>query len=94
MEIQHKHEGHQGLFFIQDQDDVVAELDYVDEDHDLVMSINHTEVKKERAGRGMGLKLVRAAVDFARKNHKLITPRCSYVKSVFMRKPEWSDVLS
>lgn len=82
------------MFFIEDKNDVVAELDYVDENHDLTMTIQHTRVNNERSGRGLGTKLVRAAVDFARKNHKLITPRCSYVKSVFLRKPEWSDVLS
>lgn len=55
--------------------------------------IDHTEVSDALRGTGAGVKLVAAAVDFARKNNQKIIPLCPFAKSVFERKGEYRDVL-
>lgn len=55
--------------------------------------IDHTEVGQEYGGRGVGKKMVMAAVDYARKNNIKILPLCPFAKSVFDRTEEIRDVL-
>lgn len=55
--------------------------------------IDHTEVGPEFGGRGVGKKLVMAAVEFARENQLKIIPLCPFAKSVFDRTEEIRDVL-
>lgn len=55
--------------------------------------IDHTEVNPEFSGRGVGQKMVEAALDFARKNSLKIIPLCPFAKAQFDRHPEWHDVL-
>jgi predicted GNAT family acetyltransferase len=40
----------------------------------------------------MGEKLVCAAVEWARANHRKIVPICSYARAVMKRTPEYRDV--
>lgn len=55
--------------------------------------IDHTEVSPDFNGKGVGKKLVMAAVDYARANHLKIIPLCPFAKSVFDKVPEIHDVL-
>lgn len=55
--------------------------------------IDHTEVKAEFNGKGVGKKLVMAAVNYARENHVKIIPLCPFAKSVFIKVQEIRDVL-
>ena len=55
--------------------------------------IDHTEVSPDFNGKGVGKKMVLAAVDFARKENKKIIPLCPFAKSVFDKTPEFRDVL-
>lgn len=55
--------------------------------------IDHTEVNAEFNGRGVGKKMVMAAVDFARENNIKILPLCPFAKSVFDKTDEIKDVL-
>ncbi|SHG23720.1 GNAT family N-acetyltransferase [Flavobacterium defluvii] len=55
--------------------------------------IDHTEVSPEFNGKGVGKKLVMAAVDYARNNNLKIIPLCPFAKSVFDKVPEIHDVL-
>lgn len=55
-------------------------------------TIDHTEVRPEFKGRGVGKKMVMAAVDFARNTNLKIIPACSFVKSLFEKIPETKDV--
>ena len=55
--------------------------------------IDHTEVNEEFNGRGVGKKLVMAAVEYARKNDLKIIPLCPFAKSVFDKVEEIRDVL-
>ncbi|KRD58142.1 GNAT family acetyltransferase [Flavobacterium sp. Root935] len=56
--------------------------------------IDHTEVSPDFSGKGVGKKLVLAAVDYARANNVKIIPLCPFAKSVFDKVEEIRDVLS
>lgn len=58
-----------------------------------VAIIQHTEVSEALRGTGAGKLLVAAAVEWARRDGKRITPLCSFAKRVFDRTPEYADVL-
>jgi len=55
--------------------------------------IDHTEVNEGFNGKGVGKKLVLAAVDYARANNMKIIPLCPFAKSVFDKTEEIRDVL-
>ncbi|PIF33973.1 hypothetical protein CLU81_4604 [Flavobacterium sp. 9] len=55
--------------------------------------IDHTEVSPDFNGKGVGKKLVMAAVDYARANNVKIIPLCPFTKSVFDKTEEIRDVL-
>lgn len=56
--------------------------------------IDHTEVNPAFNGKGVGKKLVMAAVEYARENGLKIIPLCPFAKSVFDKTEEIRDVLS
>ncbi|MFB9080061.1 GNAT family N-acetyltransferase [Flavobacterium procerum] len=55
--------------------------------------IDHTEVSPEFNGKGVGKKLLMAAVEYARNNNLKIIPLCPFAKSVFDKVEEIRDVL-
>lgn len=55
--------------------------------------IDHTEVNPEFNGKGIGKKMVMAAVEYARENSLKIIPLCPFAKSVFEKTEEIRDVL-
>jgi uncharacterized protein len=55
--------------------------------------IDHTEVNEEFNGKGVGKKLVMAAVEYARTNNLKIIPLCPFAKIVFDKVEEIHDVL-
>lgn len=55
--------------------------------------IDHTEVDSAYAGKGIGKKLVMAAVDFAREKKVKVIPLCPYAKKVFDRDESTHDLL-
>ncbi len=59
-----------------------------------LMIIDHTEVGEELKGQGAGKELVKASVEFARKNNIKILPLCPFAKATFKKTPEYADVLS
>ena len=61
--------------------------------HEMII-IDHTEVSDRLRGKGAGLQLVTAAVDYARENKIKILPLCTFAKSVFDRTPTFHDVLN
>ena len=62
-------------------------------DKDPKMIIDHTEVKDEYEGRGLGKQLVKAGVNYARENHLKILPLCPFAKKIFDLTPAYADVL-
>jgi len=57
------------------------------------MVIDHTRVFDGFEGQGIARQMVMAAVDFARRNDRRITPVCSYAAAVLTRTDEYKDIL-
>jgi predicted GNAT family acetyltransferase len=55
---------------------------------------DHTEVPKPLEGHGLGAKLARFALDFARANHLRVVPLCPYVSGFIRKHPEYQDLVS
>ena len=51
----------------------------------------HTEVPPPDEGKGIGARLVRAALDDARQRGFKIVPACSFVAAFVRRHPEYND---
>jgi len=51
----------------------------------------HTEVPPEDEGKGIGARLVRAALDDTRRRGFKIVPACSFVVAFVRRHPEYDD---
>lgn len=79
-----------GRYAIDLGDGYEAEMTYVWRDG--VMVINHTGVPRPFEGRGIALKLVKSAIEDARREGFCIDPLCPYVEVQFRRHPDWSDL--
>ena len=93
MHIQHKKEGSKGSFYTGEDGRILAAVTYTMAAPDK-MIIDHTEVGDELRGKNAGYQLVHASVEYAREHHIKIIPLCPFARSVFKKKPEFSDVLS
>jgi predicted GNAT family acetyltransferase len=58
------------------------------------MALIHTEVDEALEGRGFGSKLVRTALDDARRQGLEVVPLCPFVASFIDRHPEYQDVVA
>ena len=56
--------------------------------------IDHTGVPKELGGRGVGVALVRRAVEEARATGIRIIPLCPFAKAQIEKHKEWQDILA
>ena len=92
MEIQHREEGGKGIFFVDGDGSILAELVYTIPSSDKII-IEHTEVDDSLSGKGVGNQLVVAARDYAREKNLKIIPLCSFAKSIFKKHRDWQDVL-
>ncbi len=93
MLIQHKKVGNKGLFFVQQDGNILAEMTYTMPSPEK-MIIDHTEVSDELRGQNVGYQLVHTAVEYARTHHLKIIPLCPFANAVFKKKPEYADVLN
>ncbi|MGE5316535.1 MAG: GNAT family N-acetyltransferase, partial [Chloroflexota bacterium] len=57
MNIEKKESGKTGKFFIQEDDDVLADINWLVNDDDNYV-INHTSVSEKLSGQGIGIKLL------------------------------------
>ena len=92
MLIQHKKSGTKGMFFVEQDCNILAEMVYTQPAANK-MVIEHTEVSDELRGQKVGNQLVAAAVDYARKQEIRIIPLCPFANAVFKKTPEYNDVL-
>ena len=92
MVIQHKEGENRGVFFIVEEEDVLAQLAYT-VSSDNTMIIEHTEVDREVRGQNFGYELVHKAVEYARMHGMKVSPVCPFTKAVFDKKPDFGDVL-
>lgn len=93
MLIQNKLVKDKGMFFVEQDGNILAEMVY-SMPLPNKMVIEHTEVSDELKGKHVGNQLVHTAVEYARTNGIKIVPLCTFASSVFKRKPEYADVLA
>lgn len=84
--------GTKGFFIATVDEKEAGVMSYTQAGSDLFI-IDHTEVHEGFEGKGVGKKLVLAAVAHAREKGMRIMPLCTFAKSVFDRTPELQDVL-
>lgn len=93
MLIQQIEKQNQGIFYIEEDGDQLAEMDYSLSPPD-TMVILHTEVDEALKGRNIGNQLLNHAVEYARVKKYKIIPLCPFVKKMFEKKPEeFEDVI-
>lgn len=93
MKIQREERGKRGAFYIEKDGEWIAELTYV-RDGARKIVIDHTEVDESLRGKGIGKKLVEAAVKFVNENNLLIKPTCPFAKKVLESSEKYEDVLA
>lgn len=91
MEVQHKQEGNRGEFYIEENGNHIAELTYLISDENTMVAA-HTGTHPRMRGQGIAMKLVEAAVEYARQKNFKISPMCSYVAWAFNERKDLSDV--
>ena len=91
--IEHQEDGHRGAFFVVRDGKHIAELTYSRANATLVI-IDHTDVAAELAGQGVGLKLVLAAVAWARETGTKLMATCPFALKQFKRDSSLRDVLA
>lgn len=89
-DLQVLHKPEQGRFEIHSEG-FVAELSYTLDGK--VIILVHTEVPPELEGRGIGSRLAKAGLDYARENGLKVIPVCSFVDGYIKRHPEYEDLL-
>ncbi|MEI9810501.1 MAG: GNAT family N-acetyltransferase [Bacteroidota bacterium] len=93
MLIQHKKVGTKGLFYVENNGNIMAEMVYTMPSADK-MIIEHTEVSDELRGKMQVTSWYITAVEYARTHNIKIIPLCTFAHSVFKKKPEFADVLA
>lgn len=90
--IEHQPAGHKGAFVWLQDGEKLAQMSYSIAGSRVI--IDHTDVDDRLRGQGAGRQLVRAAVEWARRENKKLMPLCPFARSVFDKTPDFSDVLS
>ncbi len=92
MLINREVQGKDGSFFVEINNQRLAEMTYSIEGKTLV--VKHTGVSDELRGKNVGYQLVEHMVTYAKENGLKIKPLCSFVNSVFNKdKEKYIDVL-
>ncbi|HWC53798.1 MAG TPA: GNAT family N-acetyltransferase [Chitinophagaceae bacterium] len=92
MEIQNKKVGTKGMFYIEQDGDIVAKMVYSMPAPEK-MIVEHTEVDDSLRGKNVGMQLFHHMVEYARANNIKVIPLCPFTNAMFKKKPEYSDVL-
>ncbi len=87
MNIHHEESETKGAFYIEVNQERVAEITYSKAGTSKII-IDHTGVSDEHRNEGLGKKLVFHVAEFAKQNNLIILPLCPFAKSVFKRYPE------
>lgn len=90
--MEHNKSEGRGIFTLTEEGKKAGEMTYSRRDKNIVLE--HTEVGPNFQGKGIGKKLIKEAVDYARENDLKIIPECSYAKKILERSSEYDDVLA
>jgi len=91
--IGHEETGHRGTFYFEIDGNRRAALTYSRASPTLVI-IDHTEVDHSLGGRGIGRRLLEAAVAWARETETRVMSTCPFSSAQFARDPSIRDVLA
>ncbi|MGA8855204.1 MAG: GNAT family N-acetyltransferase [Christiangramia sp.] len=91
MEIKHRENNHRGMFYIENEKRIIAELTYYRDEND-VLTIDHTEVKREMENQGIASRLVKKSVEYAREHSYKIEPLCPFAEVQFDKHKSYQDV--
>ncbi len=81
-----------GFFSVEINGKTEAKMTFVFAGTDKII-IDHTEVNPGNNGKGLGKKMMTAAVEMAREKNLKIIPLCPFAKSVFEKTSEFRNVL-
>lgn len=82
-----------GVFYIEEAGERLAEMTYLHSEKNKI-SIDHTEVSEKLRGKGVGYKLVDAAVSYSRVENLKLASTCSFAGAILKKKhEEYKDVL-
>lgn len=68
----------------------VAFVDYKIEQNEI--NLMHTEVPKELNGKGIGSFLAENVLEFAKKEHLIVKPTCSFIEKYIDKHPEYQSI--
>lgn len=99
LKYKRKEEGHvleikQGSqsFYIGNEEDSEAEVHFVRVGESRII-LDHTHVSEHLRGQNVGQQLVKAAVDYAKKENLQVIPLCPFAKAEFEKHPEYQELL-
>lgn len=93
MDIIRKDNGKDGVFKAIEDGIELGEMTYVWANDDKII-IDHTGVRTQYEGQGIGKSLFAKAIEFAREQNIKIVPVCPFVVTLFKRAPGDQDVLA
>jgi uncharacterized protein len=91
MEIKHRENNSRGMFYIENERGLIGELTY-HKSGDNVLTIDHTEVKREMENQGIGSRLIEESVAYARTHNLKIDPLCPFAEVKFDENQSYQDV--
>lgn len=89
--ILHKETDTNGLFYIEKNGKIIAEMHYSFTDSGTI-TVKHTDVKPDLKGKGVGTKLLDALAEYARKKDLKVMPLCPFVEVQFNRNEKYNDI--
>lgn len=84
--------GSNNFYVGESEDNVLAEMRFV-LSNDEYIEIDHTKVKEELNGQGVGKLLLKEIVAWARSENKKILPICPYAKAQMEKNEEYHDMI-
>ncbi|MCB0531651.1 MAG: N-acetyltransferase [Lewinellaceae bacterium] len=92
MQIQFEINGHKGAFFIAENGERLAAMEFtMAGEHKMI--IDHTEVDDRLRGKSAGRQLLNNLVEYVREKNIKVIPLCPFAKSVFQKDESIRDVL-
>ncbi|MEI3604829.1 GNAT family N-acetyltransferase [Pseudogracilibacillus sp. SE30717A] len=79
-------------FYIGNEENSEAEVHFVRAGKNRII-LDHTHVAEHLRGKNVGQQLVKAAVDYAKKEKLLVVPLCPFAKAEFDKHPEYQELL-
>lgn len=89
MDVKH---GSKSFYIGESEDAPLAEMGYVNSGEKLII-IDHTTVPDSLSGQGVGKKLLKELVDWARAENLKIMPLCPFAKVQMEKNEEYQDMI-